>query len=50
VPGTKPWRGADVVPNPGAGLRSMLGDDADPQRVKMMQRGGPWIAWGLRWA
>jgi len=31
-------------------LRSMLGDDADPQRVKMMQRGGPWIAWGLRWA
>lgn len=31
-------------------LRSMLSDDADPQKVKMMQRGGPWISWGLRWA
>jgi len=30
-------------------LRSLLADDADPEKVKMMQRGGAWIAWGLRW-
>lgn len=33
-----------------ARLRSFLADSADPQRVKMMQRGGTWIEWGLRWA
>jgi tektin-3 len=31
-------------------LRSFLSDSADPQKVKMMQRGGSWIEWGLRWA
>eukprot|EP00039_Didymoeca_costata_P024013 m.8985 g.8985 ORF g.8985 m.8985 type:complete len:511 (-) comp3987_c0_seq1:239-1771(-) len=30
-------------------LRAYLADDADPQRIKMMQRGGSWINWGIRW-
>jgi hypothetical protein len=30
-------------------LRSLLSEDTDPQKIKMMQRGGPWVSWGLRW-
>jgi len=30
-------------------LRSYLASDVDPQKIKMMQRGGAWVEWGLRW-